>query len=362
MTKARTIRRRPPAWRAAAVPPKSLAVFTRQLSVMIGAGVPLVQCLDMLAAQEPVRSLADTLRAVRTDVEGGAELAGAMRKHPRVFDSLYAGMVEAGEAGGELHTMLDRLATYIEKSVALKGQVRSAMMYPLAVVSIAAVVVGIILWKVIPTFEALFDGLGAVLPLPTRIVIAASNSLVTVAPVAAVGLLGGVWLLRRYYAQRRGRRVIDGALLGAPLLGGVLRKVAVARFCRTLSTLLGAGVPILEGLEMTAGTAGNAVVADAVHETRAAIERGESVAAPLGASRVFPAIVTQMVGVGETTGTLDSMLAKVADFYEEEVDTAVAGMTSLLEPVMMAVLGIIVGGIVVAMYLPVFDLISRLAG
>lgn len=345
----------------AAVPAKTLAVFTRQLAVMIGAGVPLVQCLDALAAEEPVRNFASTLRAVRSDVEGGAGLAGAMRRHPRAFDSLYAGIVEAGEAGGELHTMLERLADYIEKRVALTAQVRSATAYPIAVLSIAAVVVGIILWQVIPTFEALFDGLGAVLPLPTRIVIAVSGSFVIIAPVAALGLPAGAWLLRRYYATPSGRRVIDGTLLRVPVLGGVLRRVAVARFCRTLSTLLGAGVPILDGLELTAGTAGNAVVADAVRRTRAAIERGRPVAAPLAGSRVFPPIVVQMVGVGEATGTLDSMLARVADFYEQEVDTAVAGLTSLLEPVMMAVLGIIVGGIVVAMYLPVFDLISRLA-
>ena len=236
------------------------------------------------------------------------------------------------------------------------------MMYPLAVLSIAAVVVGVILWKVIPTFAALFEGLGAVLPLPTRLVVAAGDSFAGAVPLLAVGVLGTGLLLRRYYSTGSGRRAIDGALLRAPLVGGIVRRNAVARFCRTLSALLGAGVPILESLDITAGTAGNAVVEDAVLATRAAIERGESVAGPLRDTRVFPVMVTQMIGVGETTGALDSMLAKVADFYEEEVDRAVAGMTALLEPAVVAVLGIVVGGIVVAMYLPVFELIGRLAG
>ena len=235
-------------------------------------------------------------------------------------------------------------------------------MYPLAVLVIAAVVVGVILWKVIPTFAALFEGLGAVLPLPTRVVVAASDSFASAVPLLGLGVLGTALLFRRYYSTVDGRRAIDGVVLRTPLIGGIVRRNAVARFCRTLSALLGAGVPILESLDITAGTTGNAVVEDAVMKTRAAIERGESVAAPLRETQVFPVLVTQMINVGETTGALDAMLAKVADFYEAEVDRAVAGMTSVLEPVMVAVLGILVGGIVVAMYLPVFDLIGRLAG
>ena len=341
---------------------RSLAVFTRQFAVMIDAGLPLVQCLDVLGKQEEDGRFAATIRSVRSDVEAGSTLADALRAHPRSFDRLYTGMVAAGEAAGVLDTILQRLAAHIEKQVALGGQVRSAMMYPVAVLSIAAVVVGVILWKVIPTFAALFEGLGAVLPLPTRLVIAAGDSFAGAVPLLGLGLLGAVLLFRRYYSTSGGRRTIDGAALRAPLIGGIVRRNAVARFCRTLSALLGAGVPILESLDITAGTTGNAVVEDAVVKTRAAIEHGESVAAPLRDSRVFPVLVTQMISVGETTGTLDAMLAKVADFYEEEVDRAVAGMTALLEPAMVAVLGIVVGGIVVAMYLPVFDLIGRLAG
>lgn len=352
------------AWlkRPRAVSARSLAVFTRQFAVMIDAGLPLVQCLEALGKQQEDERFGATIRAVRSDVEDGSTLADALRAHPRSFDRLYTSMVAAGEAGGVLDTILERLAAHIEKQVVLGGQVRSAMMYPLAVLSIAAVVVGVILWKVIPTFAALFEGLGAVLPLPTRLVVAAGDSFAGAVPLLAVGVLGTGLLLRRYYSTGSGRRAIDGALLRAPLVGGIVRRNAVARFCRTLSALLGAGVPILESLDITAGTAGNAVVEDAVLATRAAIERGESVAGPLRDTRVFPVMVTQMIGVGETTGALDSMLAKVADFYEEEVDRAVSGMTALLEPAVVAVLGIVVGGIVVAMYLPVFELIGRLAG
>ncbi len=340
----------------------NLALVTRQLAVMLGAGVPLVQCLDVLGSEEHDPLLAETLLALRDDIEGGATFTAALAARPRVFDELYVGMVTAGEAGGVLHTMLGRLADCSEKSVTLRGQVRAALMYPIAVLLIAGVVVGVILWKVIPTFAALFDGLGAVLPLPTRVVIAASESL----PVAVPGLLlvsaGGVWIGRRWYATPRGRRAIDGAWLRLPGIGPLLRKLAVARFCRTLATLLGAGVPILDGLTITAGTAGNAVVAEAVRLARGAIEQGSSVAAPLRDTGVFPPMVTQMVSVGEATGALDALLSKVADFYETEVDRAVTGLTALLEPVLIALLGAIVGAIVVAMYLPVFDLISRLAG
>ncbi len=342
------------------VPSKNLAVFTRQFSVMIDAGLPLVQCLDILGKQEEDTNFAKVILQTRTDVEAGASLAEAMRKSPGAFDALYTNMVAAGEAGGLLDTILKRLADYIEKAVKLKSQVKSAMIYPIAVIVIAALVVGAILWKVIPTFATLFAGLGAELPLPTRVVIAISNGFIAWMPFL---LLGGAllsFLVKKYYGTHKGRRVIDGLLLKAPVLGNILRKVAVARFCRTLSTLLGAGVPILDGLAITARTAGNAIVEDAVVYTRTSLERGESLSGPLKSTGVFPPMVTQMIHVGETTGALDTMLTKIAEFYEDEVDAAVAGLLTLLEPLMIAILGVIVGGIVISMYLPIFDLINQL--
>ncbi|MDH4066909.1 MAG: type II secretion system F family protein [Acidobacteriota bacterium] len=348
--------------RPRSVPAKNLAVFTRQFSVMIDAGLPLVQCLDILGNQEEHKYFQQVILQTRTDVEGGQSLADAMKRHPKVFDALYTNMISAGEAGGILDTILKRLAVYIEKAVKLRGQVQSAMIYPVAVIAIAAVVVGVILWKVIPTFASLFAGLGAELPLPTRIVIALSNNLVRFAPFLMVLLVAGSYAFRQYYATERGRRVVDGALLKVPVLGAILRKIAVARFCRTLSTLMASGVPILDGLDITARTAGNAVIEDAIQVTRKSIERGETISAPLKETGVFPGMVVQMIGVGEATGALDTMLAKIADFYEEEVDTAVAGMLTLLEPIMIAFLGGVVGGIVIAMYMPIFGLISKLAG
>jgi type IV pilus assembly protein PilC len=339
---------------------KNLAVFTRQFSVMIDAGLPLVQCLDILGTQEEDKNFAAVILQTRTDVESGASLADAMRKHPKTFDPLFTNMIAAGEAGGILDTILKRLATYIEKAVKLAGQVKSAMIYPIAVVVIAAVVVGVILWKVIPTFAALFSGLGADLPLPTRVVIALSDNLVRYFPILFVLGGGAAYAFKTYYATDKGRRVIDNIVLKMPILGNIMRKIAVARFCRTLSTLISSGVPILDGLEITAKTAGNAIVEDAIMVTRTSIERGETISVPLKDTHVFPAMVTQMIGVGEATGALDTMLAKIADFYEEEVDTAVAGLLTLLEPLMIAMLGIVVGGIVIAMYLPIFDLISKL--
>jgi type IV pilus assembly protein PilC len=327
---------------------------------MIDAGLPLVQCLDILGKQEPDKGFSGVILQVRSDVESGAALADAMKKHPRAFDALYSNMIAAGEAGGILDTILKRLAVYIEKSVKLKGQVKSAMIYPIAVIVIATVVVAAILWKVIPTFAQLFAGLGAQLPLPTRVVIAASNNLVAYGPFILVGLGGAGYMLKRYYETTAGRYQIDGLLLKAPILGMILRKIAVARFCRTLSTLLSSGVPILDGLDITARTAGNAIVEEAIQKTRVSIERGETVSAPLRETNVFPSMVVQMINVGETTGALDAMLAKIADFYEEEVDTAVAGLLTLMEPLMIAVLGGVVGGIVIAMYMPIFDLISKL--
>ena len=339
---------------------KNLAVFTRQFSVMIDAGLPLVQCLDILGSQEEDKNFAFVILATRTDVESGASLADAMRKHPKTFDPLFTNMIAAGEAGGILDTILKRLATYIEKAVKLAGQVKSAMIYPIAVVVIAGAVVGVILWKVIPTFAALFSGLGADLPLPTRIVIALSDNLVRFFPFIFIGGGAAAYGFKTYYATENGRRVIDQITLKLPVLGNIMKKIAVARFCRTLSTLISSGVPILDGLEITAKTSGNAVVEDAIMVTRKSIERGETISAPLKDTKVFPSMVTQMIGVGEATGALDMMLAKIADFYEDEVDTAVAGLLTLLEPIMIAVLGIVVGGIVIAMYLPIFDLISKL--
>jgi type IV pilus assembly protein PilC len=339
---------------------KNLAVFTRQFSVMIDAGLPLVQCLDILGTQEEDKNFAAVILQTRTDVESGASLADAMKKHPKTFDPLFTNMVAAGEAGGILDTILKRLATYIEKAVKLKSQVKSAMVYPVAVVVIAALVVGVILWKVIPTFAELFAGLGAELPLPTRIVIWMSSSMVRYMPFLLVGLGATVYGIRSYYKTDGGRRAIDGLILKAPVLGIIMRKIAVARFCRTLATLISSGVPILDGLDITARTSGNAIIEDAVLLTRKSIERGETISGPLKETAVFPAMVVQMIGVGEATGALDAMLAKIADFYEEEVDVAVAGLLTLLEPIMIAFLGGIVGGIVIAMYLPIFDLISKL--
>jgi type IV pilus assembly protein PilC len=344
------------------VPLRNLAVFTRQFAVMIDAGLPLVQCLDILGKQEENKNFSKIILNTRTDVEGGAALADAMKKHPKAFDALYTNMVAAGEAGGILDTILKRLALYIEKDVKLKAQVKSAMIYPVAVICIAAVVVAVILWKVIPTFGVLFSSLGAELPLPTRIVIALSDNFVRSLPFILIGLSACVFGVRQYSATERGRRVIDRLLLSLPVLGPILRKISVARFCRTLSTLLSSGVPILDGMGITAKTAGNTIVEDAVRATRKSVERGATVAGPLRETKVFPSMVVQMIGVGEATGALDTMLAKIADFYEEEVDTAVAGLLTLLEPIMIAFLGIIVGGIVIAMYLPIFGLISQLAG
>jgi type IV pilus assembly protein PilC len=339
---------------------KNLAVFTRQFSVMIDAGLPLVQCLDILGGQEEDKNFAKVILDTRSDVEAGSSLADAMKRHPKTFDPLFTNMIAAGEAGGILDTILKRLAVYIEKNVKLQGQVKSAMIYPTAVILIAAVIVAVILWKVIPTFAGMFAGLGAELPFATRLVIWMSNTLVRFLPFVVVGIIGAVFAVRQYYATIGGRHAIDGLMLKFPIIGLILRKIAVARFCRTLSTLISSGVPILDGLEITARTSGNAIVEDAILATRKSIERGETVSAPLKETGVFPPMVTQMIGVGEATGALDTMLSKIADFYEEEVDTAVAGLLTLLEPVMIAVLGGIVGGIVIAMYLPIFSLISKL--
>jgi type IV pilus assembly protein PilC len=343
------------------VPAKELAIFVRQFSVMIDAGLPLVQCLEILGSQQENKTFAKILQQTRMDVEGGASLADAMRKHPKAFDDLFVNMIAAGEAGGILDTILKRLATYIEKAVKLKSQVKGAMVYPVAVIGIAGIVIAVILWKVIPTFAAMFEGLGAQLPLPTRIVIAMSNWFVRLLPFMVVFGIAFVFLFKKYYATYNGRRVVDRMVLKLPVLGILMQKIAVARFCRTLATLMASGVPILDGLEITARTSGNAIIEDAIMAVRKGVEGGLTVAQPLKESGVFPAMVVQMIGVGEQTGALDAMLSKIADFYEEEVDQAVANLLTLMEPVMILFLGVTVGGIVISMYLPLFDLISKLS-
>ena len=343
------------------VPSRNLAIFTRQFSVMIDAGLPLVQCLELLAKEEPDKRLAAAIDAVRVDLEGGSSLADAMQKRPYAFDALFTNMVAAGEAGGILDVILQRLSTFIEKQAKLVSQVRSAMIYPIAVLSIAAIVVTVIMIKVVPTFTTLFEGLGAQLPLATRVVIAISKKMIVMLPFFLVGLFGGLYLLRRYYKTEDGRMRIDAMLLRMPLIGKIFRKIAVARFCRTLSTLLSSGVPILNGLDITAKTSGNAIIEKAVMQVRGRIERGDTIAAPLKAAGVFPTMVSQMIGAGEATGALDTMLAKIAEFYEDEVDVAIAGLLTILEPLLICVLGVIVGGIVISMYLPLFELINQLS-
>ncbi len=357
--KAKAAARRPAA--SGKVSSRSLAIFTRQLSVMIDAGLPIVQCLELLAKEEPDARLARIIDLVRGDIEAGLSFAEALERRGEAFDPLYTNMVAAGEAGGILDVILARLSTYIEKQVKLRGQVRSAMMYPSVVLSIAAIVVVVILWKVVPTFTLLFKGMGAALPLPTRVVIAASNALIYALPFLVAGAMGLAYAFRRYYRSPRGRMRVDRILLSTPMIGKILRKVAVARFCRTLGTLMSSGVPLLDGLDITAKTSGNAVIEAAVRQVRLRIERGETIAAPLRATGVFPHMVSQMIGAGESTGALDTMLNKIAEFYEEEVDVAVAGLLTILEPIMIAFLGVVVGGIVVSMYMPLFDLISQLS-
>ena len=339
---------------------KELAIFTRQFSVMNDAGLPLVQCLEILGSQQSNKTFQSVLFQVRQDIEGGSSLAEALRKHPKAFDDLYCNMVAAGEAGGILDTILQRLSTYIEKIVKLRGAVRSALIYPAAVIVIATVVVWVILTFVIPVFATLYEGLGVSLPLPTRITIGLSKFLGTFwwAIFIAIGVTW--YALVRYRKTYRGRRVIDQALLKAPVIGTLLRKIAVARFCRTLSTLISSGVPILDGLEITARTSGNSIIEDAIMAVRKSVEEGKTVSEPLKGTDVFPEMVSQMIAVGEHTGALDTMLSKIADFYEDEVDEATANLLALLEPLIIAFLGVVIGGIVVSMYLPMFALISKI--
>ena len=345
---------------------KELAVFTRQFSVMIDAGLPLVQCLDILAEQQQNTFFKDVLRQVRQNVEEGATLFAALEKHPKVFDPLYTHMVEAGETGGVLDLILQRLATLIEKIVKLKRSIISASIYPAAVILVAIGAIAVIMVVVIPQFEQIFIGLlgpGELLPLPTRIVMGISNFLAgwggLTTLVSIIGLAVGT---SYYYKTEKGRWQIDSMLLKLPVFGAILRKIAVARFSRILSTLLSSGVPILQSLDITAKTAGNVIIEDAILKVRAGVERGENFVDPLKATKVFPHMVGQMIGVGEQTGALDAMLGKIADFYEEEVDTAIADLLSMIEPVLILFLGVTIGGIVISMYLPLFTLIGKLAG
>src|SRR5687767_5383741 len=345
---------------------KELAVFTRQFSVMIDAGLPLVQCIDILAEQQQNAFFKDVLRQVRQNVEEGSTLYAALEKHPKVFDSLYTHMVEAGEAGGVLDLILQRLATLIEKVVKLKRSIVSASIYTAAVIAVAIAAIAVIMVVVIPQFEQIFIGLlgaGEQLPLPTRIVMGISGFLAGWGGLTTlVVLIASAVGTNFYYKTPKGKWQIDTLLLKLPIFGSILRKIAVARFSRILSTLLSSGVPILQSLDITAKTAGNVVIEDAILKVRAGVERGENFVEPLKATKVFPHMVGQMIGVGEQTGALDAMLGKIADFYEEEVDTAIADLLAMIEPVLIAFLGVTIGSIVISMYLPLFSLIGKLAG
>ena len=341
---------------------KDLVIFTRQFSTMIDSGLPLVQCLDILASQQENKTFQDVLFKVKESVESGSTFADALGKHPKAFDSLFVNLVAAGEIGGILDTILTRLAAYIEKSMKLKKQIKGAMVYPITIMSIAVVVVGVILIFVIPTFAKMFTEFGGVLPAPTRFVIALSNFLVKYFLVLIGGFYGIVWAIKKYYSTPVGQKNIDRMALKAPIVGPLIRKVSVAKFTRTLGTMVSSGVPIMDGLEIVAKTAGNKIVEEAIYSVRQAISEGKTMAEPLAACGVFPPMVVQMIAVGEATGAMDAMLNKIADFYDDEVDDAVGAMTSMMEPLLMVFLGTTVGGLVVAMYLPIFKLAGAVGG
>jgi type IV pilus assembly protein PilC len=351
-----------PTFGSGKVKTKEIAIFFRQFSVMIDAGLPLVQCLEILAANQENAAFQKTLTGVRTTVEGGATLANAMRQYPKVFDDLTTNMIEAGETGGILDIILQRLATYVEKAVKLKAAVKSALIYPVSVISLAVLIVGALLKWVVPIFANLFAGLGVALPLPTRIVMGLSAFVGQFWWFFLVGGVGVVFGIKQIRKDPRGRYWFDFTLLKLPVLGVLLRKIAVARFTRTLGTLITSGVPILEGLSITARTSGNAVLEEALMKVRKAIEEGRTIVDPLRECGVFPNMVTQMIGVGEATGAMDSMLQKIADFYEDEVDVATKDMLAMLEPIIIGILGVAVGGIVISLYMPLFSMIAKLAG
>jgi type IV pilus assembly protein PilC len=341
---------------------KDIAIFFRQFSVMIDAGLPLVQCLEILAANQENASFQKTLTGVRTTVEGGSTLANAMRQYPKAFDDLTTNMIEAGETGGILDIILQRLAQYVEKAVKLRSAVKSALIYPVAVVSMAFLIVGALLKWVVPIFANLFAGLNVTLPLPTRIVMGLSAFIQNFWWFFILGLVALVVGIKQIRKDPRGRYWMDYGMLKLPVIGILLRKIAVARFTRTLGTLITSGVPILEGLSITARTSGNAVLEEALMKVRKAIEEGRTIVDPLRECGVFPNMVTQMIGVGEATGAMDSMLQKIADFYEDEVDTATKDMLAMLEPVIIGLLGVMIGGIVISLYMPLFAMIAKLAG
>ena len=340
---------------------KEVAVFTRQLATMIDAGLPLVQSLEILANQQENKTFKDTLLAVKTGVEGGSTFSDALRKHPKAFDDLYTNLVTAGEIGGTLDIILNRLSQYMEKSIALKKRVKGAMVYPAAILGVSVLVVMVLLIFVIPVFEKMFAGFGSALPVPTQVIIVISNFMKANILYMIVGAIGLVFLFRRYNRTEQGRKVVDRVLLKLPVFGDLLLKIATARFTRTLGTLVSSGVPILDGLLITARASGNKVIEEAIMKTRVSISEGKTIAEPLEQSKVFSGMVVQMIGVGESTGSLDAMLNKVADFYDEEVDATVAALTSLLEPLMMVFLGVLIGGMMVAMYLPIFKMAAVIA-
>ena len=347
---------------AGKVSPKELAIFTRQFSVMIDAGLPLVQCLEILSNQQENKGFGKALSGVRASVESGSTLANALRQYPKIFDELYSNMIEAGETGGILDTILQRLSGHIEKAVKLKRAVQSALIYPVAVLVIAGGVIFLLLWQVVPIFANLFAGLGVDLPLPTKIVIGLSRAIGTFAIPMIAALVLGFYGAKAYYATPNGRMFVDRLILKIPLIGSLMRKIAVAMFTRTLGTLIQSGVPMLEAMTITAKTSGNAVIEKAIMEVRKAIETGRTIVDPLRETGVFPNMVVQMIGVGEQTGALDAMLSKIADFYEDEVDAAVGDLLTAMEPMIILVLGVVVGGVVISMYLPLFSLIGKLAG
>src|SRR6201981_1192202 len=351
-----------PTFGSGKVKTKDVAIFFRQFSVMIDAGLPLVQCLEILAANQENPSFQKTLTGVRTTGEGGATLANAMKQYPKIFDDLTTNMIEAGETGGILDLILQRLALYVEKAVKLRAAVKSALIYPVSVVSLAFLIVGALLKWVVPIFANLFVGLGVSLPLPTRMVMGLSALVGHFWWFFVVGVLGVIFGLKQIRKDPRGRYYFDYVLLKLPVMGVLLRKIAVARFTRTLGTLITSGVPILEGLSITAKTSGNAVLEEALMKVRKAIEEGRTIVDPLRESGVFPNMVTQMIGVGEATGAMDAMLQKIADFYEDEVDSATKDMLAMLEPAIIGLLGVMIGGIVISLYMPLFSMIAKLAG